>query len=165
MKTLTLVRHAHAHPSQIGEEDIDRHIDTQGIEQAHEIAIQLKNSIPPIEHVITSPAVRAQETAKLLCQTLEYTADLAQDKRIFINTLDELLRLVHELDDKYQHVMLVGHNPGFSQLGAYLSGDSGVNLSTCGSCILVSEKNCWDDLNFSAAKINLILSPSQPDHS
>jgi phosphohistidine phosphatase len=36
---------------------------------------------------------------------------------------DELLELVHALGGRTAHVLLVGHNPGISQLAALLTGD------------------------------------------
>lgn len=160
MKTLLLLRHAHPTPSSAGEQDIERHIDDVGTRQVSHIAGKIKEKNLTIDHVISSPAVRALETADLICRELNIDHQLIEiDKRIYTNTLDELLRVIHEINDEFKNVMLIGHNPGFSQLAAYLTGDSSIRLSTCGTCFLASNRESWDDLNFHGADCGFIESP------
>ena len=80
--------------------------------------------------VITSPALRARTTAEILASALG-TSVTAEDERIYEASLRTLYAVVESLDDACDDVMIVGHNPGFTELADSL-GDRAVDgLPTC----------------------------------
>lgn len=57
-----------------------------------------------------------------------------------------LLKVVHGLDDRWAHVLLVGHNPGLTDLGNLLA-DCGIeNIPTCGVLCLDFDAENWKSI-------------------
>lgn len=162
MKKIILVRHAHPQPPEPLTADIERHIDDIGIEEASLISRFLTNANLSIDKVLSSPAIRALETAEFVCEKLHIDKkNIEIDQRIYMNTLEDLIDVIHEMDNSRKVVMLFGHNPSFSQLATYLSGDNSLKLPTCGTCDLTCDKNNWSDVTFHDAKCLFL---ETPDH-
>ena len=74
------------------------------------------------EVVISSPALRAWQTASLACLALgldESRIDFQSD--LYLADLDTLLWTINSLPNDASSAMLVGHNPGLDQLVGYLA--------------------------------------------
>ena len=123
MSELYLVRHGIA--AERGKEwpdDSKRPLTHKGIARMREVASGLKDLEVSFDLILTSPLVRARQTADLLHQglggsiPLEETAQLAPGGRPA--DLIELLRTKKKID----RVALVGHEPDLGQLAAFLIG-------------------------------------------
>ena len=132
VKRLLLMRHAKAVPGDFMTPDFDRPLASRGHDDArHMTSFLMKQGVMP-QHIFSSSAQRTQETTAHLVEKME----LSSDKVHFSETLYLAPALVYldvfkKLDDDVDCVMLVGHNPGISQLVAYLTGDV-VDLKTAG---------------------------------
>jgi phosphohistidine phosphatase SixA len=82
-----------------------------------------------LDHIISSPAIRAMETAKILADRMkiddiEYNPELYNGNR---TPADDGVKLyfqtVRNIAEKHDVVMVVGHNDDISLLGHYLTGD------------------------------------------
>jgi phosphohistidine phosphatase len=123
MSELYLVRHGIA--AERGKEwpdDTKRPLTHKGIARMREVAAGLKTLDVTLDLILTSPLVRARQTADLLHQglggatPLEETTLLAPGGRPA--DLIEFLRT----RKKAGHVALVGHEPDLGQLAAFLIG-------------------------------------------
>src|SRR5690606_17363989 len=66
--------------------------------------------------VLCSPAARTRETAGLLLTALGNTVDVAFVDGIYDAAAGDLLRIVREKGGGARDLLLVGHNPGVSDL-------------------------------------------------
>ena len=124
MKRLTLVRHAKSDWADARLEDFERPLSARGERDAPAMAGRLLEAGLKPTLIITSPAVRALATAKALARVFDYPARrIRHADEAYLAAPDELLELVHTLGGRTAHVLLVGHNPGISQLAALLAGD------------------------------------------
>ncbi|OOZ42342.1 hypothetical protein BOW53_00435 [Solemya pervernicosa gill symbiont] len=123
MKRLTILRHATASMMQLVADDFERTLEPRGEEEAAEMGRQLsKRQIKP-EQLVSSPAKRAITTAAIVAGELHYPVDdIAIEAEIYNAELQTLLDIVQHFSNRFDHVMLVGHNPGLSELGHYLTG-------------------------------------------
>ena len=77
------------------------------------------------EYIACSPAVRANETAMLLCEGADLSMSrIYHDKRIYMAGIDDLLAVIGDFPDCRGPLMLIGHNPGLEDLLLYLAGDA-----------------------------------------
>lgn len=67
--------------------------------------------------VLASPAQRVIETVDVVG-----ALSPIYDRRIYEASTGQLLEIIREVDDRIDRLMLVGHNPGFEQLAARLTG-------------------------------------------
>jgi phosphohistidine phosphatase len=97
------------------EPDFDRRLTPKGERQARDAGAALALLGVKIEVCLTSPKLRARETARLTCETLG--VEMTVDDRLTGGRFDPL-DLTAGLDD----VLLVGHEPDFSGAIAQLTG-------------------------------------------
>lgn len=147
MKRLTLVRHAKSSWKDPELADFDRPLNKRGKQDAPLMGERLAGLNPRPELILSSPAKRARKTAKLIARELE----LADDRLILVTEIYEaepeiLLKVVRGLDDRWAHVLLVGHHPGLTDLGNRLA-DCGIeNIPTCGVLCLDFDAGSWKSI-------------------
>lgn len=113
------LRHGEAEPHD-ARPDPERQLTTRGEEQAAAAGRALVALELPFQFVFTSPKVRAAETARLACEALGITPDVHAPLASGFG-LDELKELLHIVGHD-RRILLVGHNPDFSQLVYDLTG-------------------------------------------
>lgn len=118
MKTLFLVRHAHATD---GPADHDRPLSTAGSTEAQNIASQLASFTPRPQLILSSPARRTMETAATLQRALN-NIPLETDASLYLADTYRLMEAITRLPDSNEHALLVAHNPGLGQLAFDLGG-------------------------------------------
>jgi phosphohistidine phosphatase len=112
---LYLVRHAEAAS---GEPDDLRPLTASGRQAAHALGARLASDGAHPEAVLTSPLLRARETAGALGRALGCTAE--PDERLAPGaTADQVLAAVVGRGDE---VVVVGHQPDCGRIAAELSG-------------------------------------------
>ncbi|MEX2273012.1 MAG: phosphohistidine phosphatase SixA [Vicinamibacterales bacterium] len=125
MAELYLIRHGIA--AERGKEwpdDSKRPLTQKGIARLAEVAAGLKELAVTFDLILTSPLVRAHQTAELLQQGVGGTTPLEQTALLAPGgkpaDLIDLLR--SKSKKKEERVALVGHEPDLGQLAAFLIG-------------------------------------------
>lgn len=120
-KAVILLRHAHAEPATRGQEDSDRPLSARGVAEAEGAGAWLKSHPTLPARILCSPSRRTRETLQYALGNVEAKIE----PRIYEATAGELVALIDEHSD-VDHLLLVGHNPGFETLAALLTtGQSG----------------------------------------
>jgi phosphohistidine phosphatase len=122
MKTLLLMRHAKSSWDNPAWRDFDRPLNGRGLKTAPLMGVYLRGQGLKPDLILSSPAQRAQHTAQLVKDAAPFSAPLRYDAGIYEASLKDLLHIVYGLDEQTSTVLLVGHNPGFESLLAYLGG-------------------------------------------
>jgi len=151
MKHLTLIRHAKSNWGNASLGDFERPLNTRGLQDAPRMGAHLKaKSLPPVDRMVASPALRARMTAEAIAEALGVEGSaLVWAQAIYAASLKTLFGLVQELDSTDQHVVLVGHNPGFEQLASALYPDfkgDGEKFPTCGVAHLDLAVDTWQEV-------------------
>ena len=116
---LLLLRHAHAgDPAEWTKSDDARPLSKKGRDQAARMAAFLARADVRPDRIITSPKVRAAETAEPVAKALDLTV-VADARLAGAFGLAEIERLLADHGDP-ERPMLVGHDPDFSALVAAL---------------------------------------------
>lgn len=147
MKTLFLVRHAKASRDDPSLDDRDRPLTERGQRDAPKMGKRLAKRGVKVDAIISSPATRARATAELIADEIGYKRNrITYDERIYDAAPETLLDIACDLDDALSTVMLVGHNPGFSELAQIFSDEIG-DLPTCGLVELLFGVAHWAALD------------------
>jgi phosphohistidine phosphatase len=163
MKELILIRHAKSSWDHPDLDDLDRPLNLRGEKDAPIMGKRLKkrNACPDI--IITSPAVRAFTTANIIAREIGFPVEKIIIKEIiYKNTVVDLLELIHSLENNYNRVFLVGHNPAFSLLTHFLGGTSIDHLPTMGICGFSFNVTAWQEI---AEGIGTLLFFDSPKNS
>ncbi len=123
MKTLVIVRHAHALPGYAAgvNSDAERPLSSEGMEKASVTAARLLQLGIKPGLIITSPLLRAEQTAGILAQTLGAPVETSfelnglKDERDVCDFLQEQLL-------RTDCVAAVGHNPNVTYVTHCLAG-------------------------------------------
>ena len=110
-----LVRHAEAAP---GHPDELRTLTRDGREQARALAERLARERPALDAVVSSPLVRARETAAAIAAALGLEAEV--DERLAPGATTEALRAA--IAGRGERVAVVGHQPDCGEIAAELTG-------------------------------------------
>lgn len=135
---LYLVRHAEAVERNEGMTEELRHLTRRGRKQAAKLAKRLKKTKVRPGLIITSPLVRAVQTAELLAVEIGKDTVVAAEACLTAGAdTDAVLSLLRGAADNMS-IMLVGHEPQLSALAAQLLGYEHVAPLAKGSCMALS---------------------------
>jgi phosphohistidine phosphatase len=110
------------------------------------MAEKVRKSPPRPDRLVSSPALRAITTAHIFADALGHAhEDIVLQPRIYEASAATLLRIVRALDDGDRHVMMFGHNPGFSELAHLLAHCEFDELPTCAVARFELVKT-WEDV-------------------
>ncbi len=147
MKTLYLVRHAKSSWTNANMSDHARTLNDRGERDAPEMGKRLLKRQPQPTLIISSSAVRAETTATILAEAIDYPlSDLKIDSRLYGAEAHDVIAIIQELDHAIDCAMLVGHNPTFTHLINSLSGSQMDEIPTCSMAILKFSTDTWSKI-------------------
>src|SRR4051812_30871450 len=114
------LRHASAgERKQNPKKDEKRPLDREGIQQCYQVGRMLATMQVVLDAVITSPLKRAMQTAALVSNELGYDGKMLKENALRPEATFEQFREMLRKYSQAEAIMLVGHNPNFSE---FLSG-------------------------------------------
>ena len=126
---LYMVRHADATP---GNPDELRPLSDAGHEQARELGDRLRDDGVSPDVVLTSPLLRARQTADVLALATGSTAE--PDERLAPGATAELVR--ESVSGRGDNVVVVGHQPDCGRIAATLGGGEEPSFPPAGMAVI-----------------------------
>lgn len=147
MKRLTLLRHAKSSWKNPHLDDFDRPLNKRGQTNAPEMGRRLVQRKMTPDVILSSPARRAAETATLVAAELGYAPEKIDYRtNLYAADLTSLVEVVQSLREESRHVLLIGHNPGLTELALFLAPCPLETLVTCGLVDLELAIKAWGDV-------------------
>ena len=145
MKTLIIVRHAKSSWNQPAISDFDRPLNNRGFRDVPIMAVRIHDS--GVQQIYASPALRANTTAILIAEGAGLPeSSIRYEKGIYAAGLAELFGVLMGMGDMYQTCMLIGHNPGVSNLALELTGRDIGAMPTCSVAKINLDIDTWTDI-------------------
>ncbi len=133
MKILYLTRHAKSSWAHSDMTDFERPLNKRGKHDAPRMGVFLKHKKISPDLVLSSPAKRAIQTAKILAKEVGYSRkNIQTNQHLYLADIDVLLNILKQAPDEALRLMIVGHNPGITDFANYLSDAQIVNIPTAG---------------------------------
>lgn len=156
-KSLFLLRHAKAMPGGLLMSDRDRALADKGIKDAKRLALKLNKIDPRLDVILSSPAVRAISTAQIIANFLKLSqGQLVIKEELYAAEIMTLLQIISKISKKIDKLLIVGHNPGLANFGAFICGES-LALSTCSLIRFSFDFDSWDEIFVTkASKFNFV---------
>ena len=147
MKTLLIMRHGKSDWKNDALPDIKRPLKARGEKDSAAAGRLLKESKFLPELIITSTAVRAEATAKLLSKAAGYTGNISMAEEIYTGGIGELAATIRKIPDKCARAMIIAHNPGLEDLVAELTAipPASIKLPTGAIACLEIPIEEWED--------------------
>jgi len=156
MKTLTLVRHAKSSWKDTSLADRDRPLNKRGKRDAPEMGRRIAAAGIRPSLIVSSPAVRAWTTAKVIANEIGYPREFLQrDNALYLASVNGILDVIVSQDGGFNNLMLVGHNPGFTDFANYLVPGVTNNMPTAGVVSVKLDTDDWSLYERPGAKLLL----------
>ena len=159
MKTLYLLRHAKS-DWQAAVDDKDRELNYNGELEDRKLGKDIKARNIKFDKIICSPAVRAVQTYNIVSKSCGYQGEVFFSDKFYFCRAEEILEIVGTTDDAVDSLLLVGHNPVWSDLVHDLSDEHPrIYLDTCNFAALTFDGR-WSDLSAGKnCKLDYVISP------
>ena len=159
MKTLYLLRHAKSSWGDTSLPDRERPLERRGERDAVTMSKRWSQLHAKPDLIMSSPAARALATANVVAQGLDYKAKkIAVNDRLYAATADALIAIIEVLDDRLDRVMLVGHNPGFTELAHHFNSEI-THMPTCALAEFKFEADSWGGIGQAKPSRTIFDSP------
>jgi phosphohistidine phosphatase len=147
MKTVYLLRHAKSSWADSSLSDRQRPLSDRGRRDAPKMGTRFATRGESVERVLSSPAERAQTTARLFCEACGYPPEeIAIEPDLYFAGSGSIGDLILDQDDTVRCLMLVFHNPDITYFANSVDFDVRIdNVPTCGLVKLVSDIAQWRD--------------------
>ncbi|BCN94173.1 phosphoglycerate mutase [Thiomicrorhabdus immobilis] len=159
LRELMLLRHAKSDWKEDGLADIDRPLSDKGKKNAAKLGKWLnKHNLMP-DLILVSPALRAQQTLRRICNECSATAITVE--ALYLADVAQLKQVLAEAPFA-ERIMLIGHNPGLESLFNLLVAKpdtSHVQLfPTCGMAHLIMPSD-WKSIEPMDGKLQQFITP------
>lgn len=163
MKTLYLVRHAKSSWDFPELTDFERPLNKRGKRDAPFMGKLLNDKNVKPELIIASPALRAYNTARIIAGRLDYPLENIETSEVIYDaSVRDLTDLIQNFDNKFNSVMLFGHNPGLTSLSNLLTDKHVGNIPTCAVVGIEFDIQSWKEVKPDTGKFLFIDKPK--DH-
>lgn len=162
MLRLTLIRHAKSSWADESLDDFERPLNERGRRDAPRMAERVLRELGKPDRIVSSPALRALSTARIFAEQLGVNHDsLLILPRIYEASAQTLLQLVRSFADHEKHVMMFGHNPGFTELAQSLAACAFSEMPTC--AVVQIEVDCarWSEISEHSGRMRYYAYPKQ----
>lgn len=163
MKTLLVLRHAKSDRDDKTLRDHDRPLAPRGEADAPRMGLALVALTLIPNRIVTSTAVRALETARLVAEAMAYRGKIIESDDVYAASVDTLRDVLHENTDNDANVLLVGHNPGLEELICVLTGGMEtqpfIRLPTAGLACLALDIADWREIHAACGTLEWFLTP------
>jgi phosphohistidine phosphatase len=163
MKLLTLFRHAKSSWDDPELDDHDRPLAERGHRDARRMGKRLARRELSPDRLLTSTALRARQTAEYLADALGLAANAVRvERRIYLASPGELLAVLAKVDPAVDSLLLIGHNPGLTELTNRLLPKLKLdNLPTAGAVGVECDCAGWHDIDSAEFTLRFYDFPKQ----
>ncbi|MFO0904587.1 MAG: histidine phosphatase family protein [Pirellulales bacterium] len=149
MKTLILMRHAKSDHADATLTDHQRPLNARGVLSAPKMARRIRDCRLAPDAIVSSTAVRARDTARLVAEALEYTAAIDERRALYLTSPHAYVSEIRSLPDSWQCVLVVGHNPTLESL-VNLWSDEECDFPTAATAVFEWHVASWGRVSLDA---------------
>ena len=151
MIKLYIIRHAKSSWKDMTLSDFNRPLNKRGKRNAPLMGERLKKRKVSPDLILSSPALRAKNTAELIADKVNYSKKIVFNENIYSSTEMGLHKIIKNTNDKHKTLFLIGHNSELNMLVEdYVAFNE--NIVTCGIVEIEFECKKWKDISKKNAK-------------
>ena len=146
MKTITFLRHSKSSWDTILE-DIDRPLNDIGVKKIKKVAKLSNNQFSNCDIIFSSSANRAIHTSLILTRELSIKSDkIRVCEDLYTFNFKIVFDFITKIENIYSNVVLVGHNPAYTEISNHFSENKILNLPTARWFSMKFDSNTWSDI-------------------
>jgi phosphohistidine phosphatase len=139
------MRHGDAQWKDPEVEDFVRPLNRRGSNESEAMGRRLMELALVPDLIMASSARRAHQTAEIVARELALPGrSIRFEEALYLAGAQEILRLARAIGPLVPHLMIVGHNPGISELASLLAPAADVGgLATAALCTITFDTDQW----------------------
>ena len=146
MKQITFLRHSKS-SWDYNLDDIDRPLNNSGVAKIKKVAESSKSQFVNSDIIFSSSATRAIHTSLILTRSLSINSNrISICEDLYTFEFNEVVNFINKIENKYSEVVLVGHNPAYTEISNYFSENKILNLPTARWFSIKFDSNSWSDI-------------------
>lgn len=152
-KLLVLIRHAKSSWADPTLSDFERPLNKRGKRTAPLMGERLRRQKVMAEGILSSPAKRARQTARIIAKTIGFPKKGIEYKDSIYHADEfQLLDLIQQADKELNTLLLVGHNFAITDLATLLTKQTFDNVPTAG-VVGIRFDDTWNHIQRSAGEL------------
>lgn len=160
MKLLTIVRHGKSSWGNFEISDHDRPLKGIGIKKTKKVIEYLEKEKLIPDLILSSTATRAMATATLIAEGLGYDVEkISAKKVIYESSTDDIYNEIFAVNNSISSLMIVGHNPTFTDFVNDFVHPYIDNLPTTGTVCIEFDTDSWEKLSNAKYKVKFVVYP------
>jgi phosphohistidine phosphatase len=143
MPNLYVFRHGEAAP---GSPDFDRPLSDKGIADMEYLSKKLARWPMKKAMLVSSPSLRTKMTTEILLRNLrKFNLSFALEENGYLASDEVWFKFLEELSDEFESCIIVGHNPGVTDLVKRLTG-SDISMPPGTGVMIDFELKAWAEV-------------------
>ena len=159
MKSLLVLRHGKSDWLADYGSDHERPLAARGVAAAELMGRFLTRCGQAPEAVLSSTAVRARRTAELASEAGQWRCPATYTEVLYGASVAGVVELIHQQDDALDRLLLVGHQPTWSELIADLCRGASVQFPTAALARIDLATERWQDLHSAGGTLRFLVTP------
>jgi len=146
MKTITFLRHSKS-SWDLNVSDINRPLNELGISKIKKISNLSIDTFSPVEIFFSSPANRAIHTCIILARSIKIDLKkISICNELYTFNMLDVFDFIKQIDNEYSNIVLVGHNPAYTEILNYFTENKILNLPTARWFCLKFDSDSWSEI-------------------
>ena len=161
MKKIYLIRDAKAENFSEGVSDFERSLRKKGYKELKTIGSYLRlRGISP-DFILSSCALRAQQTATTLAESLSFDGEKLFLEELYYPPYDDIISIIMAQESSCESMFVIAHAPYITELANQLSKDTISKIPAAGVVSLEFEIDEWSELEYTKASLEFFIYPKQ----
>lgn len=162
MKTLYIIRHAKSSWEHEDLHDLERPLTERGKKNALLMGEVLRKYEAFPDEVISSPALRAVATTRILCEELGFDSNkMLIEPDLYFREVEDIIQLLHRRQSRPDKIFITGHNPAFTNLANVLIPGFTEMIPTCGVVAVHFNIESWGLLKIGSGQLAFFEYPKK----
>lgn len=159
-KHLYLFRHAEAVGKESRQEDKARELSQTGVKNSLHMGAWFLEENFHFDLIISSSAMRTEQTAMLAAEGMKLeNPKIVLEDILFEASLRQFLDYLNNIEDAYNQVLCVGHNPVISYLTEYLTKAEMEEMSPGSVAIIKFDITSWKEVSGGTGELVKYVTP------
>ena len=152
MKSLIIVRHCKSSWADLSLSDFDRPLNKRGNIDGELMSNYLKEKEKKIDKLISSTSKRTRLTSKYFIEKIHFNSISYLDE-LYHASYSEIIKIISKIENNFNNIMVIGHNPGLTELINHFTDMRIYNIPTTGIIKVEFKEAKWSKITENKGKI------------
>jgi len=145
MKKLIILRHSKSSWDDTNLSDFDRSLNKRGNKNAEMMSMRLSEKIDQVDMLLSSSSKRTKLTSCYFKNKIKFSNEVFTDE-LYHASSERILSVIEKIKSNIDSLLILGHNPGLTEIINVLTNHRLYNLPTTGIVIINFNIKFWDQI-------------------